>query len=327
MALNMEFMTVSVVIPAYADTKTPPILRALEDIDYPQDKFEVILGIGTCPAAQRNHAAKQAKGELLYFFNQDSQPKADVFKKVVGILNGKTGVAGVGGPDLTPQDNNYMQQLFGYAMGSYFAHWRMRARYARIGRERISDETELILSNLAIRKDAFERSGCFNEKLYPNEENELINRMVGKGDKLVYSPDVIIYRDRRKTLYDFTRQFYGYGYGRMNQAFIEMNPKNLLFFMPLIFLIYTLALPFAGASRVMSIPLWTYLGCALTDALWLSCKHKKLLFFLLPAIYCIMHFSYGMGMAGSLWTRCIKRTRGENIPGKAITSRVLKECR
>ncbi|MDD5255650.1 MAG: glycosyltransferase [Candidatus Omnitrophica bacterium] len=323
----MKLMTISVVIPAYADTGTPPILRALENMDYPQDKFEVIMGIGSCPAAQRNHAVKQAKGELLYFFNQDSQPKPDAFKKVVGILNAQTGVAGVGGPDLTPQGNNYTQQLFGYAMSSYFAHWRMRARYAQIGRERVSDETELILSNLAIRKDAFEQSGCFNEKLYPNEENELINRMVGKGDKLVYSPDVIIYRDRRKTLYDFARQFYGYGHGRMNQAFIERGAKNLLFFMPLILLIYTLALPFAGASWVMNIPLWTYVGCALIDALWLSYKHRKLLFFLLPPIYCIMHFSYGMGMTGSLWTRCTKQKRGNSVSGKAITSRVLKECR
>ena len=240
----MEQTSISVIIPACSDSENLPVLFSLKNVDYPKDKVEIILSIGLWPSAQRNSATKIAKGDILYFFNKDAQPESDIFKKAVSILNSGEEIAGVGGPDLTPSDNNYIQHLLGYAMSSYFTHWKMRARYAQIGKQRISDEKELLLSNLAIKKSVFLASGGFDEKLYPNEENEIINRITKKGYKFVYSPDIKIYRDRRKTLSGFVKQFYRYGQGRMKQIFIEGGIKNLQFLIPLVFLVYLLALIF-----------------------------------------------------------------------------------
>jgi succinoglycan biosynthesis protein ExoA len=230
--------TISVIIPAPPDSQELPVLSFLKNIDYPKDKIEIILSAGNWPSTQRNQAAQIAKGDILYFLNTDVRLEEDLFKKVTGIFSSDSRIAGVGGPDLTPSDNNYLQHLFGYAMGSYFAHWRMRARYLAIGRERISNEKELLLSNMAIRKDVYFKFNGFDERLYPNEENEIINRIIKGGYRFIYSPDVKIYRDRRKDLFAFIRQFYRYGKGRMGQIFIEGAIKNLPFFIPLSLLGY-----------------------------------------------------------------------------------------
>ena len=292
--------TISVVVPSEYDNQDLTVLESLRDVRYTKDRLEVILSTGNYPSIQRNKAAEEAKGDILYFFNGDSRIEPDIFNKVIGIFNKDEKIAGVGGPDLTPDDNNCLQQLFGYAMGSYFAHWKMRARYTQIGKERVSNEEELLLSNLAIRRDIYLKSNGFDKRLYPNEENELINRIVEMGYKFIYSPDIKIYRDRRKTILAFMRQFYRYGQGRMGQIFIEGWPRNVQFFIPPLFLFYLLMLPFAVKFWFAFIPLYIYSFLAILDAMYLSRKHKKNLILGLPATYLIMHAFYALGMCGGL---------------------------
>lgn len=288
--------TISVIIPAESDSLDPKTLKRLCEAEYPKGKIEIILAVGKQPSAQRNEAAKTAKGDILYFFNRDGQAEPDIFRKAVDIINSGADIAGAGGPDLTPLDNSYMQHLFGYAMGSYLAHWRMRARYSQVGAQRISDEKELLLSNMAIRKDVFSKSGRFNEKLYPNEENELINRISKAGYKFIYSPELKIYRGRKKTLAAFIKQFYRYGQGRMTQIFTEGAFKNLQFFTPFLLLVYFLTLPFINDFRIKFILSFLYVFSSLIDALYISIKRRKNLVFILPALYFIMHMSYAVGM-------------------------------
>jgi GT2 family glycosyltransferase len=287
-------------------------LDYLKRVDYPQENIEIIMSIGNWPSAQRNQAARSAKGGILYFFNRDTQLQPDVFKKMVAIINRDTKIAGVGGVDITPQGNSYIQHLFGYAMGSYFAHWKMRARYVLVGRERVACENELLLSNMAIKRSVFLEAGGFNEGLYPNEENELINRISKMGYEFIYSPDIRIYRDRRRDVFKFMRQFYSYGQGRLNQMNIEGVFKNLKFLIPLFFLLYIISLFFAGNSRIAFIPFIVYIVLAVIDSIYLSFKNKKNLI-ILPAIYLIMHFSYACGMLSRICKNLAKK-RASVIP-------------
>lgn len=114
--------TISIIIPSASDSADLKILKHFGSVEYSQDKIEIILVIGKKPSAQRNEAVKKAKGDILYFFNSDAQIEPDIFKKAIDIIDGDIKVAGVGGPDLTPPNNNDKQHLFGYAMSSYFAH-------------------------------------------------------------------------------------------------------------------------------------------------------------------------------------------------------------
>lgn len=298
--------TISVIIPAESVCSSAPVLDYLKRVDYPQENIEIIMSIGNWPSAQRNQAARLAKGDILYFFNRDTQLQPDVFKKMVSIINRGTKIAGVGGVDITPQANSYIQHLFGYAMGSYFAHWKMRARYVQVGKEKVACENELLLSNMAIKRSVFLEAGGFNEGLYPNEENELINRVSKMGYEFIYSPDIKIYRDRRRDIFKFIRQFYSYGQGRLNQVNIEGVSGNLQFLIPLFFLLYVSSLFFAGNSRIVFIPFIIYIVLAAIDSTYLSLKNKKNLM-ILPAIYLVMHFSYACGFLAGIYKNITKR--------------------
>ena len=300
--------TISVIIPVESASSNVPVLDYLKKVDYVQDNIEIIMSIGNLPSAQRNQAARLAKGDILYFFNRDTQLQPDVFKRMVYIINRDMQIAGVGGVDITPQGNSHMQHLFGYAMGSCFAHWKMRARYVQVGKEKIAGENELLLSNMAIKRSVFLEVGGFNEELYPNEENELINRVKKKGYEFIYSPDIKIYRDRRKNLLKFMKQFYSYGQGRLNQMKIEGVFNNLQFLIPLFFLLYTISLFFIGHSRIIFIPFVVYIVLAVADSVHLSFKNKKNLL-ILPAIYLIMHFSYACGMLSGIFKNISRKRK------------------
>lgn len=298
--------TISVIVPAKSDNEDLPILKSLRDAHYPKDRLEVTLSTGNHPSIQRDKVAKDAKGDILYFFNRDSRIEPDIFNKIIDIFNRDETIAGVGGPDLTPDDNNQIQRLFGYAMGSYFAHWKMRARYIQVGKERVSNEKELLLSNLAIRRDVYLKSNGFDKRLYPNEENELMNRISNMGYKFIYDPDIKVYRDRRKTVFSFTRQFYRYGQGRADQIFIEGWLRNAQFFTPLVFLFYLLALPFVFKFQSSLMPLFLYLVLAVLDAAYLLFRNKSISALGLPLIYLIMHISYAFGMIGGLVKKLVR---------------------
>ena len=298
--------TISVIIPAESTGSNAPVLDYLKKVDYPQENIEIIMSIGNWPSAQRNQAARLAKGDILYFFNRNVQLQPDLFKKMLSIINRETKIAGVGGVDITPEGNSYIQHLFGYAMGSYFAHWKMRARYVQVGKEKVACENELLLSNMAIKRSVFLAAGGFNEELYPNEENELMNRISKMGYEFIYSPEIKIYRDRRKDIFKFIRQFYSYGQGRLGQINIEGVLRNLQFLIPLIFLLYAASLFFINNSRVVFIPLIVYIVLAVVDSAYLSFKNKKNLI-ILPALYLIMHFSYACGMISGICKNMIKK--------------------
>jgi len=298
--------TISVIIPAESSFAGVSVIDCLKKMDYPQENIEVILSIGNWPSTQRNQAAALAKGDILYFFNRNTQLQPDLFNKMVSIINREAEIAGVGGVDITPQSNSYMQHLFGYAMGSYFAHWKMRARYIQVGTERVASENELLLSNMAIKRAVFLEAGGFHEELYPNEENELINRISRMGYKFIYSPDIRIYRDRRSDIFKFTRQFFCYGQGRFNQIKIEGLLGNLQFLIPLLFLFYFISLFFADNTRLIFIPLIIYIFLAVIDSGYLSLKNRKNLI-ILPVIYMVMHFSYGCGMLAGICKNITKR--------------------
>ncbi|MFC1514910.1 glycosyltransferase [Candidatus Omnitrophota bacterium] len=299
--------TISVIIPHRNGCRRLKVLESLKEVGYPKDKIEVLLAGGSSPSVQRNRAARIAKGDILYFFNDNVELDRRIFAKAVEIFSRDKKIAGVGGPDLTPAGNTRLQHLFGFAMSSFFAHWRMRARYSQVGKERGVGQDQLLLSNLAIRRDVYLEADGFNGSLYPNEENELINRISKIGYKFVYSPEVKVYRDRRKTVFAFARQFCRYGKGRMKQIFIEGALENIQFFLPVVFIVYFLVLPLLRHSWPAFIPLFTYIFLALIDAFYLSFKNKRNLAWGLPFIYVVMHVSYGIGMLGALLETVLKK--------------------
>jgi len=105
--------------------------------------------------------------------------------------------------------------------------WRLDragARYAAVGKTRESSEKELILCNLIARRKAMLEFGGFNEALYPNEENALMDELQKGGGKLLYDPQMIVHRRPRHTLKAFAKMLLNYGRGRAEQFRLHPTP-------------------------------------------------------------------------------------------------------
>lgn len=297
---HTRHMTFSVIIPVKPDVTDIPALSYIADMRYPQDQIEVIVCHGEWPSAQRNQATHKAKGDIIYFCNADSMPEVTIFETICAVLQSNPEIVGVGGPDLLPKDSSYMQRMFHGALSSVFAHWRMHMRYVARGKLRIATEKELVLSNFAIRRDCFVTVGGFNEMLYPNEENELINRMRRMGHMCMYDPAITAYRARRKTMRAFITQFYKYGHGRMRQIMHEGVRDNMCFLLPVLFLCYLIVLACIRQYWWAYIPLELYGFLAFFDAGSFAKKHRDILaIIILPCIYIMMHGAYALGMVGA----------------------------
>ena len=267
---------------------------SLRQIAAPPDRFEVLIADGCSPSRQRNAAANEARGEVIYFLDDDSHVAADCLILCTGIMEDPK-VAVVGGPSLTPAGDSLLQQLIGSALSSLLGAGAVRNRYRASGSTRSTTEKELILCNLAIRRSVFIDSGGFDERLYPNEENELLDRIVSRGMKLVHAPGMAVRRSQRRTLRLFIRQMFAYGRGRAQQTLIA-GPGTVIGFAPLFFLLYLALLPLVPWTRLTLAPLIAYLalviGFSAAAVIW-SASLSRLL---LVPLYPLMHISNGWGL-------------------------------
>src|SRR6185369_12354385 len=135
-----------------------------------------------------------------------------------------------------------LEQVFALVLGSWLAFGPSRARYAAVGAVRASGEKELILCNLMARRDAMLESGGFNEALYPNEENALMDELQKRGGKLIYDPEFIVHRRPRSTLKAFAKMLMTYGRGRAEQFRLHPTFGSVLNFVPPLFCLYILLL-------------------------------------------------------------------------------------
>lgn len=303
----MRYPIVSIIIPV----KPGNMVRALECVkwlDYPVERLEVFVSEGTQPSRQRNEAAWKARGEIIYFLDDDSCPVPDALKRIVGHFEDEK-VAVVGGPSITPEGDSLLQRSFGAALGSFLGGFSIRNRYGRVGKARISSENELILCNLAFRRSLFIEEGGLNERLYPNEENELMNRLQKKGYRLIHDPDAYILRSQRKTLMAFIRQMLNYGRGRAEQTLISPSSFRPSHLVPTMFLFYLLTILFSK-NLLYLLPLACYLLANFSSSIYAGCKEgEPRFFYILPPIYFIMHICYGAGVLWGFWKGLTGKTK------------------
>ncbi len=284
---------VSIIIPV----KPGGAVKALEnlrEISWPAGSFEVLIAEGSCPSRQRNHAAKCASGEILYFLDDDSQVVPEFLQTAVSHY-GDPAIAAVGGPSLTPATDTPLQQAFGLALASPFGGGAVRNRYRQSGSVRDAGDNELILCNLSFRRQVFLDLAGFDERLYPNEENALMSRLQQSGWRMIHDPALAVKRSQRQTWRAFVRQFFTYGRGRAEQTLLY-GGGGLTTFVPSLFLLYLCTLPLIH-NPVYSLPLLCYAILALIFASMAAASSGRL--WALPRLLLVfpaLHLTYGAGM-------------------------------
>lgn len=292
-----ETPKVSMIVPVKPGGRVSA-LDGIGRLNYPPDAFEVFVAEGNCPSCQRNMAAAAASGDILCFLDDDSRIAPEYLRRLVSHY-GNPDVAAVGGPSLTPDSDSILQHTFGMALGSLIGGGGMRNRYRQVGRSRETGDQELILCNLSFRRDIFARYEGFDERLYPNEENEMMERIRRGGGLLIHDPDLAVERSQRPTITAFCRQLFNYGRGRGEQTVISgvFKPITVI---PSLFLLYLLLLPLFR-KPVYFAPLACYLFITIAvSGQELFRTRRGLSAAFLPVVLTFLHCCYGFGMVRGL---------------------------
>ncbi|MFZ2950805.1 MAG: glycosyltransferase family 2 protein [Desulfuromonadaceae bacterium] len=287
--------TFSIIIPVKPGRFVAASLH-LKKILTDDPRYEVLLAEGSAPSLQRNLAAREAAGDVLYFLDDDSLINPDNLDLCSDGMSNPA-VAVVGGPSITPAGDSWLQQLFGYALASAFGSGSVHNRYRAYGETRATTDKELILCNLAVRRSLFADLGGFNERLYPNEENEFLERVVSAGYTLLHNPSMSVYRSQRRTLKAFIRQMFNYGRGRGEQTLITSS-YSVTSFIPLFFVAYLVFALVCVKYVLLLVPLVIYLCAALVSSLLVLRRTGRPFALLLSGIYLLMHVVNGVGL---LW--------------------------
>jgi O-antigen biosynthesis protein len=233
-----RYPKVSVIVCSYNGAKTlDRCLESLRRLDYPD--YEVILvDDGSKDNTQeiatrhpwianiwqensglsvaRNVGAQMAAGEVLAYTDSDCMADPEWLYFMVGtLLSGN--FAGVGGPNISPPAENWIQACVAAAPGG--------PNHVLL--------TDLVAEhipgcNMAFYKWAFERMGGFDpEYRKAGDDVDFCWRLQKEGQIIGFSPSAIVWHYRRFTLSAFRKQQIGYG-----EAESLLRFKHLVFFGP-----------------------------------------------------------------------------------------------
>lgn len=309
---------VSVVIPVEPGGSVSSALEALKALPKAEKALicEVLVAEGLNPSRQRNLALKAARGAFIQFLDSDSRLMAGALPHLLGAAQGDD-VAVVGGPNVALDDESPAGRAFDRVLGSWLGSFTSASRYRPLGVRRDCTEKELILCNLLFRREAYLALGGLREDLYPNEENELFNRAMDHGWRLVYEPEAEVQRPRRQTLSAFGFQAFRYGRGRMQQMRAGFHSSDLINLAPLL-LLFAFAAAFSLAcyhpGRTGRLVQWAglFVSVAFSSLAWLNANltvrlnawGQRTHAFL---GYHFRHWGYALGLLSGLFQRSHQR--------------------
>ena len=234
----------SIIIPTYArPEQLETCLRALQCLDYPPDRFEVIVvddggeealdaKVGPfCtrfsltllrqphagPATARNTGAAHARGQFFVFTDDDCAPATD-WLRTLAVRVAATPGAAVAGQTVNALPNN----LYAAASQFFVSFW-MTLLNAN------PNHSEFwITSNLAVPADTFRALGGFEPTLpfAGGEDWELCLRWLAKGYRICYAPEVVVYHAHLLNLHKFWLQHFHYGRGRFRMRRLHGQPQR-----------------------------------------------------------------------------------------------------
>lgn len=301
--MSDKWPSVTVLIAARPDQVEIKAVNAAKEFRYPDGKLEIIVARGKQPSVQRNAGIRAARGEIIYFLDDDSVVQPESLWRAVERFYDPA-VKMVGGPNLCPPDAPFLERLFALVHSSWLAFSSSRARYAAVGELRETGEKELILCNLAARRDVLLELGGFDELLYPNEENALMDELAKRG-KLLYDPEMIVLRRPRRSLKAFWRMLLNYGRGRAEQVRLHFTAGSAPNFVPPLFVLYLVSLPLLAwkLGLLTLIPLGCYALAVLVQCAVLVGRGGLGASLCAVPLTVLVHVGYGLGFLRGLITR------------------------
>jgi hypothetical protein len=287
-----------------------------KDLNINEKKIETIIVRGKNPSENRNSGIKIAHGKLIGFINGHTRLTDNWAEEVEKFLLNYPEIDIVGGPQLTNKEGSLFERSSGYALSSYFGAGEVNLRYKQSKINLDADETILTSANLICKKKVFNKIN-FDEKFYPGEDPKFISDAKKEGFKVAYSPDILVYNERRKSFKELAKQIFNYGKMRPIKESINETLKKPYFLAPTLFLLYLIFLLIYSDYEIIMInkinmlfflPLLIYIILAIVFSIKNGLVNKDVLsMFIMPFIYLTIHLSYGLGFLVSSITKYIRK--------------------
>lgn len=232
--MNNEIPFVSIVIPVRNVEKIlGRCLESLKVLDYPKDKYEVIIAdsesndntpsiakkygvifISTSKksvCAGRNEGFKITKGEIIAFSDADCVMDRNWIKNSLKYFADPK-VGAVGGPNLSPADDT----AFAKAVSFIFDRALFSAGSVH---GRVLKNTKVVASlpgcNIILRRKVLDGVMPVDETIIGGEDFAMNYKIRKLGYKLLYTPDTFVWHYHRATPRKFFKQIYRYGASRL----------------------------------------------------------------------------------------------------------------
>lgn len=283
------------------------IVNFLEQTKSTYDKLNFSIISNQVQKSQaRNAGIDKIKSGVIYFLDDDAYIGEDNILVLREKFEQYPSIGVIGGPNLTPPGAARFENISGIMLSTYLFSWKMSRRYLKTGKDRLADDSELILCNLAVKKDLFVKYNLrFEKLLHYNEENLLLEQLKKRNVKMLYTPNLYVYHHRRKSLFTFMNQVYSSGKGRALMLFFTPSSIKIPYLLPALFVIYLIALIIEKTTVVL---LYIYLLSALYNVITTFILYNLKLrdITLMFVITVSSHFCYGLGFIcgltqGILW--------------------------
>jgi len=238
----------------------------------PDDTIRVIPTGTVRPAEKRDRGIEESTGEIMAVIDDDAYPAhSEWLSRAVRHFD-DPGVAAVGGPGVTPPDDNLSCRISGWIYDSPFVSGGYTYRY-RPGR--MQDVDDYPTSSLLIRKSDFIQAGGFDTNYWPGEDTILCLKLTHElGKRIVYDPEVMVYHHRRNIFSGHFKQIKSYALHR--GFFARKFPETSLrisYFVPSIFMLFFMLGWMSGLVWKPLFPAWSaIMGIYFTFALWFSLR-------------------------------------------------------
>lgn len=328
---NTFVKTASVCVVAYNEERYLPAL--LEDIvmqTYPSDMIEVILVDGSSDdrtktimngfaaryrdrfidikvldnekriqSAGWNIAIRASRADVIFRIDAHAHLEPDFVENNMRDQN--AGEMITGGPrECIIIEGNPWRKMLLMVENSLFG--------SSISESRRQGEKKYVKSmfHAAYRREVFEKAGLFDEGLLRTEDNELHYRMRQAGCRFLFDPQIRSYQYARPDLKKMIKQKYGNGFWIGTTLKICPGCLSVYHFVPALFviaIIITAAAALCGLWQPAALMWALYAAFAVfSTVLGIVKEGFHLSYLAAPAVFLILHVSYGTGTVLGLLT-------------------------
>jgi len=312
-SLKSNLPSVSIIIPCRNEEKyIEKCLDSLIAQDFPKEKMEVLVIDGMSEDRTReiisnlksqisnppirlidnlkkftnfalNLGIKEAKGEILMLIGAHAGYEKDYVSKCVRCLK-EYDADNVGGVMKTlPSENTLFAKAIAFSLSCPFGAGNAYYKSGYSGQPKWVDT----VFGGCYKREVFDKIGLFNENLVRSQDMEFNLRLKKAGGKILLVPNIVSYYYPKSNLKDFFLHNFEDGVWAIYPLKFVKAPLRLRHYIPLFF--------------VLTLPLsiWPYILVSLFFSFKITLIKKDVrLFFVMPLVFSVRHFGYGLG---SVW--------------------------